>query len=329
MMAAGPSATGRNRCRSGSLKQTNDAGGGVFSIESIVPIMAKSFPWEQFDRVTFERGICIKKHHTGEWFYANSEDPMFVSDPGTIMASLGVRPVLAEGLNDHARVSLLLPATRGKLLDVYISEMDLPRHLKYLMGSMLYQCSSLARFYAEECARFVERCSIGIDADDAHTAEKEKRVFIGLAEPLYGFETLITKIIIGYESIRYPIWEKYRSGKDTPRNFLDTIKRCKFPSAIEKRIKLSTEGCFLPARTYRRCIRENMDTGSSSWCLVEKKFELLWLLMARIPDNPDEPSAAAFTFDHGLDALTVAWEYVSEFFSITDIILGEGDLSSA
>ena len=291
--------------------------------------MAKPFPWEQFDRVTFERGICIKKHHTGEWFYANSEDPMFLSDPRTIMASLGVRPVLAEGLNDRARVSFILPAIRGKLLDIYISEMDLPRHLKYLMGSMLYQCSSLARFYAEECSRFVERCSIRIAGDDAPSEEKEKKVFIGLGEPLYGFETLTTKIIIGYESIRYPIWEKYGSGKDTPRDFLDTVKRCKFPSAIEKRIKLSTGGCYVPAKKFRRCIRENMDIGSSSWCLFEKKFDLLWLLMARLPDNPDGPSARAFKFDQGLDALTVAWEYVSEFFSITDIILGAGELSSA
>jgi hypothetical protein len=298
-------------------------------IERSVSIMAKPFPWDQFDRVTFERGVCIKKHHTGEWFYANSEDPMFVSDPGTIMASLGVRPVLAEGLNENARVSFVLPAIRGKLLDIYISEMDLPGHLKYLMGSMLYQCSSLARFYAEECSRFVERCSIKIAGEDAPPGEKEKKVFIGLEEPLYGFEALVTKIIIGYESIRFPIWEKYRSGKDTPANFLDTVKRCKFPSALEKRIKLSTEGCYLPAKQFRRCIRENMDMGSSSWCLFEKKLDLLWLLKARLPDNPGEPSARAFTFDQGLDALTVAWEYVSEFFSITDMILGEGELSSA
>jgi hypothetical protein len=51
--------------------------------------------------------------------------------------------------------------------------------------------------------------------------------------------------------------------------------------------------------------------------------------MARLPDNPEEKSINAFTFDQGLDALTTAWEYVSEFFALTDIILGKGHLSSA
>ena len=291
--------------------------------------MANNFPWEQFDKVTFERGICIKKHKTGEWFYVNSEDPMSVSDPSTVMASIGVRPVLAEGLNQSARVTFVLPAIRGRLLDIYRSDLDLPKPLKYLMGSMLYHCSTLARLYAEECTRFVEQWSKKAIGDHTPSWEKEKRMVTRLEEPLYGFETLITKIIIGYESIRYPIWKKYESGKETPRNFLDTVKSCKFPSEIEKRIQLSTENCYLPAKKYKNCIQHNVDIGSSSWCMFQNKFQLLWLFVARLPDNPEEQSASAFTFNQEFDALTVAWEYVSEFFAITDIILGKGDLSSA
>jgi len=291
--------------------------------------MANKFPWEQFDKVTFEKGICINKHKTGEWFYANSEDPMSVSDPGTVMTSLGVRPVLAEGKNEGARVSFVLPAVRGKLLEIYRSELDLPGPLKYLMGSMLYHCSALARFYAQACTRFVEQRPITIVGGGAPSREKEKRIVTRLEDPLYGFETLITKIIIGYESIRHPIWKKYKSAKGTPRNFVDTVKSCTFPSAIGKRIQLSTENCYLPAKKFRNCIQRNVDIGSSSWCVFEKKFQLLWLLIARLPDNPDEKSASDFTFDQELDALTVAWEYVSEFFALTDIILGKGNLSSA
>jgi hypothetical protein len=291
--------------------------------------MANKFPWEQFDKVTFERGICIKKHKTGEWFYVNSEDPMSVSDPSTVMTSLGVRPVLAEGSNIDARVSFVLPAIRGKLLEIYRSELNLPEPLKYLMGSMLYHCSALARIYADECTRFVEQRSIKIVGDDTLSREKEKGVVERLAEPLYGFETLITKIIIGYESIRHPIWKKYKSGKNTPRSFVDTVKSCKFPSAIGKRIQSSTENCYLPAKKFKNCIQRHVDIGSSSWCMFEKKFQLLWLFMARLPDNPEEKSASDFKFDQGLDALTVAWEYVGEFFALTDIILGKGNLSSA
>lgn len=291
--------------------------------------MTNKFPWEQFDKITFERGICIKKNKTGEWFYVNNEDLMSVSNPSTVITSLGVRPVLAEGSNENARVSFVLPAVRGKLLEIYRSELDIPEPLKYLMGSMLYHCSALARIYAEECARFVEQRSIKIVGNDAPKFEKEERVVKRLEEPLYGFETLITKIIIGYESIRYPIWKKYKSDKDTPRNFVDTVKKCNFPSAIEKRIQLSTENCYLPAKKFKNCIQHHVDIGSSSWCMFEKKFQLLWLFMARLPDNPEERSASALTFNQELDALTVAWEYVSEFFAITDIILGEGHLSTA
>jgi hypothetical protein len=53
------------------------------------------------------------------------------------------------------------------------------------------------------------------------------------------------------------------------------------------------------------------------------------VIMVRLPDNPEEKSTRDFKFDQGLDALTVAWEYVSEFFAFTDIILGKGNLSSA
>lgn len=291
--------------------------------------MANKFPWEQFDQVTFERGICIKRNKAGEWFYVNNEDLMSVSDPSTVITSLGVRPVLAEGSNENARISFVLPAIRGKLLEIYRSELDLPEPLKYLMGSMLYHCSALARIYAEECTRFVEQRSKKNVGGGTPKFEKEERVVERLAEPLYGFETLITKIIIGYESIKHPIWKKYKSGKGTPPNFVDTVKSCTFPSAIGKRIQLSTENCYLPAKKFRNCIQRNVDIGSSSWCVFEKKFQLLWLLMARLPDNPEEKSASDFTFEQELDALTVAWEYVSEFFALTDIILGKGNLSSA
>lgn len=288
--------------------------------------MINKFPWEQFDRVTFEKGICIKKHDTGGWSYLNSEEPMFVSDPKNIMVSLGVRPVLAEGFNDHNRVSFILPAMRGRLLEIYLSEMDLPKHLAFIMGSMLAHCSSLARFYSEECSWFIENYAKKIDEK---VRPSQKRIFVRSGEPLYAFEALVTKIIVGYEYLRFPIWKRYKSGKDSPRNFLETVKNCKFPSAMEKRIQLSIESCYLPAKKFRGCIREHIRIGSSSWCLFEKNIHSLWLFAARLPDNPEERSANDFQFDQGLDALSVAWEYVSEFFSLIDIILGKGNLSSS
>jgi hypothetical protein len=291
--------------------------------------MKKNFPWEQFDKVIFERGICIRRSETGGWFYANSEDAMSVSDPNTVLTNFGVRPVLAEGSSQNAMVSFLLPATRGRLLEIYRSELNLFNPLKYVMGSMIYHCSALTRLYAEACSRFAEQATGEIGSDRKPSREKENKVVTRLEAPFFEFETLMTKIILGYETIRYPIWRKYQSGTETPRNFADTIKRCKLPPAIEKRIILSKDNCYLPAKKFRHCIQRNLDIGSSSWCMFEKKYEMLWLFLARLPDNPEEKSATNFKFDQKLDALTMAWEYVSEFFALTDIIVGKGNLSSA
>ena len=219
--------------------------------------MANQFPWEQFDKVTFERGLCINKHKTGEWFYANSVDPMPVSNPSSVKTALGVRPILAEGSTENARLSFVFPAIRGNLLDIYRSELDLPGPITFLMGSMLYHCSALARTYAEACTRFVEKGSIKTLGRDASPHETEKRVVVQFADSLYGFETLITKIIIGYEAIRYPIWKKYNSGKNTPGSFVDTVESCNFPSAIGKRIQLSTQNCYLPAKTIKTCVHHS------------------------------------------------------------------------
>ena len=291
--------------------------------------MKKNFPWEQFDKVTFERGICIRKDETGDWFYINCQDAMSVSDPNTVLTNFGVRPVLAEGSSQHAMVSFLLPAIRGRLLDIYRSELDLLKPLKYVMGSMIYHCSALARLYAQECTRFAQRATGEMGSGGRTSGEKENKVVVRLEAPFYEFEALMNKIVLGYEYLRYAIWRKYQSGTETPRNFTDTIKRCKLPLAIEKRIKLSRDHCYLPARKFRYCIQRNLEVGASSWCLLEKKYELLWLFLARLPDNPEEKSADHFKFDQGRDALTVAWEYVSEFFALTDIIVGKGNLSSA
>jgi hypothetical protein len=290
--------------------------------------MANNVQWSQFEKVIFERGICINKNLSGEWFYDNSEDHMSVADPGNVIASLGVRPVLAEGSNKGTRVSLVLPAIKGRLLEIYRSELDLPAPLKYLMGSILYHCSVLARIYADECKTVARKHQKIAGRNNLSSLEEEKRFVTRFEEPLYSFETLMTKIIIGYESLRYPVWKKYKSGNTIPKNYLDTMKSCKFPSAIGKRIKLSTENCYLPAKKYKNCIQKNVDIGSSSWCVFEKKFQLLWYLVVHLPDNPEEKSASAFTFDQDFDALTVAWEYVSEFFALTDIIIGDGNLSS-
>jgi hypothetical protein len=291
--------------------------------------MTTTFPWDQFDRVTFEKGICIRKYESGEWFYANSEHPVSVPDPDVVLTSLGVRPVLAEGPYGNERVSFLLPAVKGRLLEIYRDELDLPQPIKFLMGAMLHHCAALARLYAEECAGFVAQWPGEMAGGDNPAWEKRGRVNVKMEAPFFIFEALLTKIIVGFEYVRFPIWRKYDSGSGTPRNFGDTIERCNFSSRMGERARFSWEHCYLPAKKFRNCIHRCLDIGSTSWCRFEKQMPSLCIFMARLPDNPEEKSAGDFRFEQELDALSVAWEYVSEFFAMTDILLGGGELSSA
>lgn len=290
--------------------------------------MAKTFFWDQFDNVIFERGICIKKDEKGSWVHGTSEAPVSIPAPEAVLNSLKVRPVLIEGPCGNTRSSILLPSTQGRLLNIYINELDLPRPLEFVMGVMLYHCSTLARLYARECMEFVEQWPGKLANGKKPTWAKENRIVTTLKEHFYEFEALITTIVRGYEYIRYPIWEKYESEQNTPRNFEETIKRCNLPPELKRRIGLSRKKCYEPAKSYRHCIQHNVDMGSSSWCMFEKKMESFWSLIVRLPDNPASKSAKKFTFHQDLDALTVGWEYVTEFFTFADIIIGEGDLSS-
>jgi hypothetical protein len=226
-------------------------------------------------------------------------------------------------------VSFLLPAIKGRLLEIYRDELDLPKPLTFLMGAMLYHCSALARLYADECAGFVGQWAGETAGGGKPSWTNENTVNVKMEVPFYIFEALLTKIIVGFEYVRYPIWRKYKSSRGAPPTFGDTIERCIFPSEIEKRIRFSMENCYLPAKKFRNCIHRCLDIGSSSWCVFEKKLPSLCLFMARLPDNPEEKSVSDFRFDQEIDALSVAWEYVSEFFAITDVLLGEGTLSSA
>jgi hypothetical protein len=290
--------------------------------------MTTTFPWKQFDRVTFEKGICIRKSETGEWFYVNSEQPVSVPDPDAVPTSLGVRPILAEGPYGDERVSFILPAIKGRLLEIYRDDLDLPKPLTFLMGAMLHHCSALARLYAAQCAGFVGQRAGGTVGGANPAWGNGDRVNVKMEAPFFIFEALLTKIIVGFEYARYPIWRKYESVGGTPHTFADTVEKCTFSSAMEKRIRFSTENCYLPAKKIRHCIHRCLDIGASSWCLFEKKFPSLCIFKVHLPDNPEEKSTSAFRFDQELDALSVAWEYVSEFFAMTDILLGDGELSS-
>ena len=291
--------------------------------------MSNQFPWDQFDEVIFERGISIKRYENGAWRYLNSQQSLRVSNPGNVLSSLGVRPVLAEGRHDSGRVSFLLPSTKGHLLDIYRDELTLPNPLPFMMDAMLHHCSALAKLYAETCSHHVDALPQNNTGVSPSFGKDDRSVGIELAAPFFLLDALLTSLIVGYETIRQPIWKAHASGKEMPRSFAEMAASEKLSPAVRKRLQLSRDTGYLPAKRIRHCIHHHLDIASSAWCRVNNGSLSLWSLTVRLPDNPTQKSAAAFTFDQELDALSVAWESVSEFFALTDTLLGKGELCAA
>ena len=105
---------------------------------------------------------------------------------------------------------------------------------------MLYHCITLARLYGDKCAEHVKQWpGLMVKGKDPPWAKDDKVVTV-LEELFFEFESLVTSIVRSYEYIRYPMWQKYGSAKNTPRNFESTINKCSFPDIILGKGNLSS-----------------------------------------------------------------------------------------
>jgi hypothetical protein len=282
------------------------------------------FPWKEFDAVVLERGVSLHKINTGEWHFSNTHQPPGMTTPAVAMAELKLRPVVASLPWKPKRVDLLLPATGGRLLDMYPTELmsKASRSLIYMMQSSLYHCLALARWYSDECTRHSEwllRFPHNID----------KQVF-GPSDPYFEFEALVTAIVRGYDMLRYALWKKWGRGGSIPNSYervVDAMVGC--PREVAVRLQSSRDGAYSRAKGYRDCIQHYVDVGSSSWAMMELLRESVWSVIVRVPDNPEARSSNRWVFSGNHDALTLGWELCTELFGVIDVALGQGNLSSA
>ena len=270
-----------------------------------------------------ERGVPLHKGDTGEWHFSNSHLSIGMASPAVAMTELKLRPVVASLLWKPKRVDSLLPATGGRLLDIYPTELmkTASRSLIYMMQSSLYHCLALARWYSDECTRH------GLWLL-SFPAKIDKQVFVP-SDPYYEFEALVTAIVRGYDTLRYALWKKWGGGGSIPSSYgrvVDAMVGC--PREVAVRLQSSRDGAYSRAKEYRDCIQHYVDVGSSSWAMMELLRESVWSVIVRVPDNPEARSSNRWVFSGNHDALTLGWELCTELFGVIDVALGQGRLSS-
>lgn len=277
--------------------------------------------WHEFRTVYFERGLTLDRTATGSWRYLSSASILEVSSPALVQSEHGVRPVFVVGIAGGSRYAALMPSRSGRLLDSYRSELSaLPPSVAFAMGAMIYHTKALARWASVQCADYALSPVFGSESPAMFSPE----------EPYFEFEALLSSIVQGYEYTRVPLWKRYGTPASPPRNFRLALERAiRLPTELRERLQYSHDTTYTRAKDYRDCIQHNVDFGSSSWAMMERRDPGVWTVLIRVPDNPETKSRKAFRFDTDLDALTLGWDYVSDFFAFADALFGAGTLSGS
>jgi hypothetical protein len=221
--------------------------------------------------------------------------------------------------------SLVFPARTGKALDVQLSELQQltyakkhahyfheTRSLIFLLYALLYHTKRLAVHYVDTIAHHIE-FPHPIDAD---------RVTTHSYEAFFEFDALVTAAIRAIDSTRYTLWQAYGEKGSVPSSLRRTIATCRrLPHAVKERVEDTWDNRLAHAKEYRDCIQHYVAVGSASWAMLTRIDNLFWTMLLRIPDNPETKSAQHFTFDRDLDAMTYAWELVTDVFGLAVLIL--------
>jgi len=278
------------------------------------------FPWQEFQTIRFEGGVALEKTANDSWRYLSSSPLLEVSSPILAHRDYGVRPVVALGIAGSSPFEMLLPSRSGRFLDIYRSELRLPLSVSFAMGAMIYHTKALARWASAHCADFAR--------GEGH--HWESRSVFSPEEPYFEFESLLSAVVQGYEYTTVPLWKRYGTTERPPRNFTLAFERAsRIPPEIRERLQRSHDTTYKRAKDYRDCIHHNVDLGSASWAMMERRHPSVWTVVIRVPDNPETKSRKAFTFGDGLDALTLGWEYVSDFFAFVDALFGASTPAAA
>jgi hypothetical protein len=189
------------------------------------------------------------------------------------------------------------------------------------MGAVLYHCKTLAQWYANECLRF---------SQELNKPDGINKVVITPEEPYFEFESLVTGIVRGYDTLRYALWNQWGRNGSCPSSYERTVNALvSCPPQVLTRLQSSRDNYYSKAKEYRHCIQHYVDFGSASWAMMDLLRESVWSVIVRVPDNPEARSSRSFRFNQNVDALTLGWELCTEMFAVIDVALGPGVLSAA
>ena len=272
--------------------------------------------WEEFVEIIFEHGIVLERISDG-WRCATSEKGMSFSTVKQFCSYSGFRPVLVLGFAGKAKYESVIPFNHGRLLDVYRGELSqqASRNALFLMGACLYHLKSLARWYSIFCKDYARFPRIP-EANRTVTTDET---------PYFQFEALIMDVVRGYNVLRYPIWTKWGNKNGVPNSFERALDRAQGIPEELRQVLEERRQVLIRVKEYRDCIQHYVDLGSSSWLMLEKKDDI-WKVLARVPDNPERRSEKHFEFQGNRDALTLGWQYITEFFQTVALFYERTDL---
>jgi hypothetical protein len=178
---------------------------------------------------------------------------------------------------------------------------------KFRLNALAYRFQQLGLAYARSCKTFPQN-------NLSELQETTKVVLGGNMVPQFEFVAFIADLMRTYNALRYVIWRAWGCGS-IPRSMEYLLKKPpqSMPLDLIDSLRASWEKHGAPARDYRDCIEHYAAFDETThFCFAERLPSTTWVLHARLPDNPEKRSAAAFTFNKHLDVLTYSWELVSE-----------------
>lgn len=278
-------------------------------------------------QIIFERGVELQGDK-GDWLSKSNCDKPTLCEPTQLLADYRLRPVvLTVNLNPSTTVDMLAPVSRGRLLEIEMSELTqiapfqnapfvmLNLDLSYTIGAVIYHCHRLAKAYVNVAQHFM-RGMAKLDVPSSC-------VFADQPEPYYEFEALIAAARRFYTTLRRPMWAAFGNRGSVPSSFEKTVAACtRLPDALQKRLRDSWTAHGKQLKDYRDCMEHHAHLAHvMPYAFMERLNNGLWTAWARIPDNPQAKSAKNFRYNGGLDALTYGWTIADEVIKVAGAVI--------
>lgn len=218
----------------------------------------------------------------------------FVDASGTSL------PILIDQLGQRSPFMFSLQVSPSLMWEAH--------QMHYFEGALMYHFAGLVRAHEVVGNSFKDLTRI------EGWTHSPRSYFSSHPEPYYELDALLTVIRRAYDTLRYPLWKLFGSRGTRPRSLSAMLEVCPgLPPDIADDLRSSWDSIGTSVTAYRDCLQHYtpVDFGLSSM-FVEEAADGVWGVTARIPDNPESKSRAAFSFSRDLNALRFCWESTLE-----------------